>query len=547
MSNQDDRLLEFARAVSDSEHVDWSEAMADANGPGERELIGLIRDIGHLTELQRTRTKHPDRVSTTPHAHEAAPLANGAWAQLQVRGMLGKGASAEVFRARDRKLDRDVALKLFRHDYPVGPAQRHALLLEGRNLARLRHPNVVTIHGADEDQGRVGIWMELVEGRALSEIVKLQGPFSASEATQIGIELCGALAAVHHEKLVHADIKAQNIKREDGGRIVLMDFSSSRVADESPGNPESDPTGTPLYMSPELWEGATPSSESDIYALGVLLYYLVTGAFPVRARSIVSLRRAHAAGERHLLRDERPGLPDTFIRIVERALSPGAAERFPSAGAMEKALGDQAVGATSHTAPSHDLPPEVKVVARVARVGLWATGLASTLTLLGFITSNAFNVTIGRPDDFVSESTWEFFVWGFRALAPPIIYMVMFAAPFVIVIIFWQLLKLVPPIASAASRLRLAWASKLMTWSHPVFLATLIFACGLFALIGVCVGYADIILAAATPIAEVSREQLMALSPDNIDAHIAYGRLLDAIMLFVGYGSYRVYRLSKKR
>ncbi|GEM_PF-5056891 len=418
MSSEDDRLLRIAKAVSDSEAVDWSEAQAKANDPEERELVRLLRDISHVTELQRTRTRHAARESR-------APQGPSIWGQLQLGEKLGEGAAAQVFRARDSELDREVALKLFHHDERIGPAQRHALLLEGRNLAQLRHENVVTVLGAAEHDGRVGIWMELVEGRTLSEIVKKEGPFSATEATQMGIELCGALAAVHRKQLVHGDIKAQNVKREAGGRTVLMDFSSSRGADESPGNPESDPAGTPLYMAPELWQGATPSRESDLYALGVLLYYLVTAHFPVRGTRIESLRRAHENGEHYLLRDERQGLSDVFVRAVEKALRRNPEERFASAGALEEALREVVAVPVPKIETVETATPEPAssgtTLALFAGFGLTAGGVVF-LTFLGFITNSAFRMALHVPPGFSTDSLADHLGLGVQAMIPVVYY-----------------------------------------------------------------------------------------------------------------------------
>jgi len=409
MTEPGERLLNLAKAVSDGEEVDWSRVEADAQDEEERELLTLLQEIGQVAELHRTQRREGPPAALSPVSPES-------WGQLQIRQRIGEGASAEVFRARDPRLDRDVALKLFRHGQWMSPEQRRMVLQEGKNLARLRHENIVAVHGADEHEGRVGIWMDLVEGRTLSEVVRTQGVHSAGEATQIGIELCRALAAVHRKNLVHADIKGQNVKREEGGRIVLMDFSSSRGADDSPGNPESDPTGTPLYMAPELWEKNSPTVESDIYALGVLLYHLVTGEFPVRAPSVELLREAHKNRERHLLRDERPGLPDAFVRTVEKALSANPLERFRSAGALEEALHAQ-----QELVPAKDpLTFEVRVIARAARIGVWMGGIFWILVALGFITSTALNVVLSRPSEYAPESLGDWFVWGARSLIGPV-------------------------------------------------------------------------------------------------------------------------------
>ncbi len=537
MTDPGERLLNLAKALSDGEEVDWSRAEANARDDEERDLLTLLQEIGHVAELHRTLRREAPPAGLLSSSLEF-------WGPLEIREKIGEGASAEVFRARDSGLDRDVALKLFRHGQWMSPEQRRMVLLEGQNLARLRHENIVTVHGADVHEGRVGIWMDLVEGRTLSEAVRTQGVYSAGEATQMGIELCRALAAVHRKNLVHADIKGQNVKREEGGRIVLMDFSSSRRADDSPGNPESDPMGTPLYMAPELWNKNSPSVESDIYSLGVLLYHLVTGDFPVRAPSIDLLRQAHKNRERHLLRDERPELPDTFVRTVEKALSGSPQNRFRSAGALEEALRWQKELAPVKEQP---LPFEVRVIARASRIGVWLGGIFLILAALGFITSNAFNTTFGRPSEFASESVTDWLLWGFRAAAPPIIYMVLYTVPLAGIVLLWRLLKLIPPIGDIATRIRVRVSPRIAVLSDPAVLSTLLVAFGLLALIGVCWSYADIIVAAATPIAEVKRESLVSLSPDNIYAHMTFGRFLDAFMLVLGYGAYRLLRLAKER
>ena len=166
-----------------------------------------------------------------------------------------------------------VALKLLKSS-KAKPDLSNQILHEARRLARVRHPNVVTVHGADNNDGRVGFWMDLIEGHTLSELVA-QGRLSSGEAIHIGQELCLALAAVHGAELIHRDVKAQNVMRaSDGGRIILMDFGAGEFIDQRPG---ASRIGTPLYLAPELWAGGTASIRSDIYSLGVLLFFLVTG------------------------------------------------------------------------------------------------------------------------------------------------------------------------------------------------------------------------------------------------------------------------------
>jgi serine/threonine-protein kinase len=240
-----------------------------------------------------------------------------------------------VYLARDPRLNRDVALKILNPGSVSESGHGREVIEEGRHLAQLHHPNIVSIHGAEWVNGRVGLEMELVSGRNLSEIVRTHGPLGADEAMLIGRDVCRGLAAVHRLGLVHRDVKAQNVIREGGGRIVLMDFGAGRQAERMNA---SDVAGTPLYLAPEVLEGAPHTPRSDLYGLGVLLYFLVTGTFPVEAVTLDELRSAHKAGHMARLRDVRPGLPDRFIQLVERALAPEPSDRIASAGEFEAEL-----------------------------------------------------------------------------------------------------------------------------------------------------------------------------------------------------------------
>jgi serine/threonine-protein kinase len=250
---------------------------------------------------------------------------------------IGHGSFGTVYRAHDPQLDRPVAVKLLRRTASSGEPLASRLLHEARTLARVRHPNVVTVHGAGEHDGRVGLWMEFVRGLTLEQMLVSHGPFSAGEAGLVGYELCGALAAVHHADLVHRDVKAQNVMREEGGRLVLMDFGAGQERAE-PGTVGARVVGTPLYLAPEVLTGTEATITSDIYSLGVLLYHLVTNDFPVKGATFADLVWAHARKAITPLQDVRSDLPRPFVRVVERATDPDPARRFASAGRMEAAL-----------------------------------------------------------------------------------------------------------------------------------------------------------------------------------------------------------------
>src|SRR5215831_15936255 len=242
--------------------------------PNERiNLVNTLRSGAQsirttLSQLA-TRRKEP---GPPPLPAGRPPAPDGPrWGPLVLLDRVGEGAFGEVYRAWDVTLEREVALKLMR-----AAEEDPSLLQEARMLARLRHPNIVTVYGADRQEGRSGVWMDFIEGDTLAALVEERGSFGAREALLLGVDVCRALAAAHQRGLLHRDIKAQNVMRERGGRIVLMDFG---LGHES-GGVAADFGGTPLYMAPELFNGGPPTVHSDLYAVGVLLFHLVTGEYP---------------------------------------------------------------------------------------------------------------------------------------------------------------------------------------------------------------------------------------------------------------------------
>ena len=370
MSAERAALATLIDSVADGTPIDWDALDAAASDDDVR------RRLRHLRLVARLAAVHGGDVADGPAdtavfeagtAPNAAPEgAIGRWGHLLLIEKIGEGSFGEVYHARDPWLDREVALKLLRHP-PGGDSSLRRLLGEARTLARVRHQHVVAVHGADVHEGRVGIWMELLRGQTFEDRLTTQGPLSAAEAAVAGQDLCRALAAVHAAGLVHRDVKASNVMREEGGRLVLMDFGAGELRDLSV--PErSNAAGTPLYLAPELLRGEPATPQTDLYALGVLLYRLVTGSYPVSAKSLDALRAAHAQGERIRLRDARPGLPDAFVAVVEKALDPDPTRRFATAGEMLDAL--SLVGGK----PKGWIPPWHAVAAAavlVAAMGIW--------------------------------------------------------------------------------------------------------------------------------------------------------------------------------
>jgi serine/threonine-protein kinase len=323
MSLEDDRLDEIAAAISDGRPIAWESV--DAEGGRSGPLLREFQVLAALADLhRRSHTIDENAVPGPPLEPRRS------WGPFEIRGVLGRGTFGTVYRARDPKLDRDVALKLVPTSNTAGVDR---VVAEGRRLARVRHANVITVFGADVFDGIAGIWMELLEGETLHQELNERGPLGAREAALVGIDLCQALAAVHHAGLVHRDVKPQNVMRQEGGRIVLMDFGTGRDL-AAPGTQ----AGTPLYMAPEVLGGGDATVASDIYGLGVLLFHLVSGAFPVSGANFEDLQAAHRSGRRQRLRDVRPDLPASFIKAVEQATAADAAVRPSSAAAFEQSL-----------------------------------------------------------------------------------------------------------------------------------------------------------------------------------------------------------------
>jgi Tol biopolymer transport system component/tRNA A-37 threonylcarbamoyl transferase component Bud32 len=325
----------FADAVLEGRPVDWDAVHSSATA-SQRALIAHLRSIAAISSfMTRSAAEHDEALPLTAdtavaRADTLAGSTDSTWGHLQLIEVIGRGAFGTVYRARDPRLHRDVALKLLRAD------RRHdAALAEGRLLARIRHPNVVTIYGADRIADTVGFWMELVEGETVDEIVSRDGPLSSERVVSIAHHLCEALAAVHGAGLVHRDVKAHNVMIEPGGRVVLMDFGTGRPAEDS----GSSIAGTPLYLAPEVFAGAVPSARSDQYSLAVLLFFALTGRYPTSGESIAAIREAHAtdAVDRNV-RALRPDTPRPIAQAIAKALARDPGDRFASLDAMTAAL-----------------------------------------------------------------------------------------------------------------------------------------------------------------------------------------------------------------
>ena len=358
-SRDDLSLVHIAEAVADRTPVEWGEERA--------RTPSLSGPIDRLREIEALHAAHLRLLREAPFELGAPPLF--VWGPLRALERIGEGSFAEVFRAWDPKLQREVALKLRRAEAGSAGLSEARWMSEARQLARVRHPNVLVVYGAETHDGRAGIWTELVRGQTLEQWLTAHGPLGAREIAVMGMDLCGALSAVHGVGLVHGDVTTRNVMREgsadypDGsGRIVLMDFGSAHET----GEPGLAAFGTPAFAAPEVLDGEAPTARSDVYSLGIVLYRMVSAHYPVELTSVAGIRQ-QLRQARVPLRQSRHDLPADFVHVVERACAVDFGERFATPADLEQALG----GVLHHGAravPARRLPKAAAIAVALATI-----------------------------------------------------------------------------------------------------------------------------------------------------------------------------------
>jgi serine/threonine protein kinase len=259
--------------------------------------------------------------------------------QYEIESLLGRGSMACVYKARHLGLHRACALKVMDHTQDaIQPSVQEQFWAEARAAANLVHPNVVTIHNMGSADGYHFIEMEHVPGgQTLRETLVREGPIEPIRASMLTRQVVLALGAAHDSGLVHRDIKPANVLLTPDGEAKLADFGLVRRFDDlaKGGAPLA---GTPTFMAPELFQGIPSSPRSDIYAVGVLLYYTLSGQLPFVADSISELVQLHRDLAVPNIRKIVPAMPEALAEIVERCLAKSPDERFSTAVELADAL-----------------------------------------------------------------------------------------------------------------------------------------------------------------------------------------------------------------
>jgi len=299
---------------------------------------------------------------------------------------IGQGGFGRVYKARDTRLGRTVAIKVIRPDLAGASAFLERFRREGVALARLRHPGIVPIYDIREQDGLIYYVMPFIEGDTLRRRLELRGRMPPKVAHRILLELCDAIVATHRAGILHRDIKPDNVileGRQD--KVLLMDFGIAKVVDiDSTGSGMI--IGTPTYMSPEQLGDSFPVDErSDIYSLGVVAYHLLTGRPPFVGASYGEVMRHHLASRPEPLRSINPSVPMLLADVVEQCLEKDPLDRFESASA----LWDQMQNVTFLREPvpgTEEAPPYI---------GRWTAlfaGLAVLAAALSAFGTDAFGI-----------------------------------------------------------------------------------------------------------------------------------------------------------
>ncbi|HUU61933.1 MAG TPA: protein kinase, partial [Acidimicrobiia bacterium] len=253
---------------------------------------------------------------------------------------LARGGMADVWVGHDRLLDRRVAVKILHPEYAANEAFVARFRREAQAAANLNHPNVVDIYDWGRDEGIYFIVMELIQGQNLREVLHSEGALEPRRVAEIAMSVAAALGAAHERGLVHRDIKPANVLLTPEGDAKVTDFGIARAWDDSDQLTRTGAViGTATYFSPEQAQGLTADGRSDLYALGVVMYELLTGVPPFVGESPVSVAYQHVREFAPPPSDLNPNIPNALDTIVMRCLEKDPRRRYQTAGALSVDLG----------------------------------------------------------------------------------------------------------------------------------------------------------------------------------------------------------------
>jgi len=331
---------------------------------------------------------------------------------------LGRGGMGVVYLARDVRLDRPVAIKLLPPELAAHDKLRDRFMFEARTAARLSHPHIVPIHAVDVVRGYVFYVMSYVDGETLAERVGNRGPLPPREASRVLREVAGALAAAHRQGVVHRDVKPGNILLERAtGRAMVTDFGIARPTDGG-DTAAGELLGTPEYMSPEQAAGDPVDARSDLYSLGVVGYYMVSGQLPFTAPTMQGVLAKQITQVPPPVANVAAGIPRSLATAIDTCLIKDPSQRFQSAEAFSDALAPTLVQRREVPVPVRAFLDPRKMWALAVSpammiaggVVVMTTSLPHIFTTLGYVglirAVGVGNVVLGAVMPLILTSRW---------------------------------------------------------------------------------------------------------------------------------------------
>ncbi|MBS4961300.1 MAG: Stk1 family PASTA domain-containing Ser/Thr kinase [Clostridiales bacterium] len=248
--------------------------------------------------------------------------------RYEIKELLGKGGMAYAYRAFDKKLERDVTVKVLRDDFEDDEGFNERFRTEARAVASLSHPNIVSVYDVGTDGNINYIVMEYVHGDTLKKAILEKSPFDTLTAVSVSIQIAAALSHAHKNHVVHRDIKPQNILISLDGTIKVTDFGIAKAVSSSTVAANANAVGSVHYFSPEQARGGYVDERSDIYSLGITMYEMVTGKLPYDGNNAVAVALKHIKEPLPDIHQFNPGISDTLERIIQKATQKNPDDRY---------------------------------------------------------------------------------------------------------------------------------------------------------------------------------------------------------------------------
>jgi serine/threonine protein kinase len=293
---------------------------------------GLTTRIEELRKAVSKARRQGERGETEPLFDDSS--------RYELHEQVGSGGMGIVYRARDRRLGREIALKRMPDSLKDHPRAVELFLREARAAAALNHPNIVTVYDVDVESGVYFITMELLAGSTLADLLQARGRLLALDVVRLGLQVCSGLSYAHTHKIIHRDIKSSNLFLTEERVVKIMDFGLAKMLEEVRRS-TTVIGGTPYYMAPEQAVGEAADARADLYALGVTLFELVAGCRPFEEGDVTWHHRFTPAPDP---RSKGADVPEAFASLLLALLAKAPADRPASAEAVGRQL--QTIAAT---------------------------------------------------------------------------------------------------------------------------------------------------------------------------------------------------------